>query len=95
MVQKQYRRTQRKTSHFRGVSAATEGRWRVVIREGLTTRTLGSFNSAEEAAEVYDRWAIGYIGPNALINHPERRTEYVEEVAHEDLSDLPGPGQGD
>ena len=64
---------------FRGIRCHN-GHW--TARIGLNRKNiyLGSFASAEDAARGYDRAAILYHGQFAVLNFPEDRSKYEDEL---------------
>lgn len=59
-------------SGFRGVSQDEYGKWVAQISHSGTTRRLGRFETAEEAALAFDAAAIELRGQAAELNFPHR-----------------------
>jgi hypothetical protein len=56
------------SSGFRGVSLTPQGRYRAVIRKDGLLRSIGTYNTAEEAARAYDKKARELHGEFATVN---------------------------
>lgn len=55
-------------SGFKGISKNKIGIWRARLRVNYKEIYIGSFHTAKEAAEAYDKAAIKYFGEFALTN---------------------------
>ena len=66
------------TSGYRGVNHYKKqyGYWRVRIGVNKQRIECGIFKDVIMAALAYDKAAIKYFGEDAILNFPERRSEY-------------------
>ncbi|KAL1558760.1 pathogenesis-related genes transcriptional activator PTI6-like [Salvia divinorum] len=71
---------------FRGVRQRPWGRWAAEIRDPTQGKRvwLGTYDTPEEAATVYDRAAVRLKGPAAVINFPEPAHAVTESLTESD-----------
>ncbi|KAE9591322.1 hypothetical protein Lal_00038610 [Lupinus albus] len=73
----------RRRGKFRGVRQRPWGRWTAEIRDPNQRKRvwLGTYDTAEQAAAVYDEAAVKLKGPKAVTNFPHVAPQKIEEVA--------------
>lgn len=76
---------------FRGVRQRPWGRWAAEIRDPTKGKRvwLGTYDTPEEAATVYDRAAVRLKGPAAVINFPESAAPTSTESATTESDAVP------
>lgn len=67
-----YNTRRRESIQMRGVNVGRDGRIRVEISKFTTTISIGSFDCNEEAAWMYDQWALALYGDMAILNFDYR-----------------------
>lgn len=68
------RRSKANTSGYKGVCTSRAGKpWRAQITIEGRSRSLGQYNTKEEAARAYDAAAIAHFGEFATLNFPNER----------------------
>src|SRR6478736_2425501 len=70
-------------SGYRGVSLAAKGKFHAKIRFMGDRHYLGVFETAEEAAKVYDMKALQLHGEFSVLNFPDKRSEYLKHIGIE------------
>jgi len=69
--------------HYRGCSLRLGERWIAIFRIDGKQRSLGTYSTAEEAAEAYDMAVCKYwevVSPERQLNFPERYDEYKADI---------------
>lgn len=70
------------SSPYKGVSRYRKGKWQATIRVDGKLRWLGTYDTPEEAARVYDDAVLEHRGRTSVLNFPTRpRRRVVDRTA--------------
>lgn len=68
-------------SQYRGVTQTPEGRFIAAISRGDKLHYLGTYDSEQVAAMVYDVAAFATLGDCAILNFPDLENELLDSNA--------------